>query len=342
MSVEATGDREASLWEHISELAERLRRIVIAFLAAALVLSVIPAGRGELLYAPLATKLPMLIFQHMVPPVIEAFDGKVYRVLPLPSSSFESISILAQSIMLLGLIGASPIIAKEIWEYVEPALYPHEKEFAKRYIVLFVASFMFGVFFGIYIVGPLIEMMVLKLYPLYIPEQYKTAPVGFFTPTTPQATDTGLTIVVALLPLGLVALRALGPLAPAAGGAGAAAAAASEKFASIPISVSVSEVVSFALKLGLAFGALFELPIVLYLLLAYGILDPNLFNKNTMKYIFLGTMILGAVISPDPSGMGMLIIGLSLYLPMHIAITLGKKRALKRRIVEEMEAIARS
>ena len=344
MSIEAeaaAGDREASLWEHLSELAIRLRRIVIAFFTAALVLSAIPAGRGELLYAPLATKLPMLIFQHTVPPVIEAFDGKIYRVLPLPNSSFESISILAQSIMLLGLIGASPIIAKEIWEYVEPALYPHEKAFAKRYIVLFVASFIFGVFFGIYIVAPLIEMMVLKLYPLYIPDQYKNAPVGFFTSPAPQAAG-GLTIVVALLPLGLVALRALGPLAPAAGGAGAAAAAASEKFASIPISVSVSEVVSFALKLGLAFGALFELPIVLYLLLAYGILDPDLFNKNTMKYIFLGTMILGAIISPDPSGMGMLIIGLSLYLPMHVAITLGKKRALKRKIVEEMEAIARS
>jgi len=332
--AEARGDKEASIWEHLEELAVRLRRIIIALAISAAVLSLIPSGRGEFFYAPLVTRLPTLIFQHVVPPFVEAFDGRVYRVLPLPSSSFESISILALAIFLLGFIGASPVIAREIWGYIEPALYPHEKAFAKRYVTLFLLSFLFGVFFGIYIVAPLIELMMLKLWPLYIPEQYKTGPAMLVaTPNYSNSSQPGIVVLVEFLPLGVAMLKALP-------GVHAPTPTPAAKMAAIPISVSINEVVSFALKLGLAFGALFELPIVLYLLLAYGILDPDLFTTNTMKYIFLATMILGAVISPDPSGIGMLVIGFSLYLPLHVAIKLGKKRALKRQVVSHAEARA--
>jgi sec-independent protein translocase protein TatC len=282
LSEAPPGDREATIWEHIEELAIRLRRIVIAFFVAATVLSILPAGRGKFLYVPLIARFPELIFQHVVPKTVEAFDGNVYNVTVIPTQTTESIEILAQTLFLLGFIGASPIIAKEIWEYIEPALYPHEKAFAKKYIVLFILAFLFGVFFGIYLAAPLIEMMFLKLYPLYVPASFK------------------------------------------------------DQFI---LKVSVSEVVSFALKLGLAFGALFELPIIIYLLLAYGVVDPDLFNETTMKYIFLGTMILGAIISPDPSGLGMLLIGFSLYIPIYVAVRLGKKRAIEKKVAEELKAL---
>lgn len=276
------GDKEASLWEHIEELIIRLRRIVIAFMVSAAVLSLIPAGGGGLLYTPLVTRIPALIFAHTVPKQIKTLDGKVYNVTVLPSTEFESIQIMMQAVMLLGLIGAAPIAAREIWAYVEPALYPHEKAFAKKFIILFVLSFFLGVLFAIYIVAPLIVTMMLKLYPPLVPTGYEMI-----------------------------------------------------------LTVRISTIVGFVLKLALAFGLLFELPIVLYLLLAYGILDPEMFGKDTMKYVFLGTMILGAIISPDPSGLGMVLIGLSLYIPLHIAITLGKKRGLERRAIEEAKTLAR-
>lgn len=275
-------DKEASLWEHIEELIIRLRRIVIAFIMAAVILSLIPAGSGGMLYVPLIAKLPALIFAHTVPKQIKALDGHVYNITILPSTEFESIQIMMQAVLLLGAIGSAPIAAREIWAYIEPALYPHEKAFAKKFVVLFVLSFLFGVFFAIYIAAPLIVTMMLKLYPPLVPADY-----GFI------------------------------------------------------MAVRISSIVGFVLKLALAFGLLFELPVVLYLLLAYGIVDPEMFGKDAMKYIFLGSMILGAIISPDPSGLGMLLIGFSLYLPMHIAITLGKKRGLERRALREAEAVAR-
>ncbi len=327
-------DREASIREHLEELVVRLRRIIVAVLVASAILSVIPAPGGSLLgYEPLAAALPKLIFSHVVPPVIEAFDGKVYRVLPISSDAFESITLLAQAIFILGFLGASPVIAKELWEYIEPALYEHEKRFAKRYITLFILAFAFGFFFGVYIVAPLIEQLVLKLYPLYIPPEYKEA-WNSLSPVPPPGGNTTLSLVVYILPFGPVLVQLI-PLGVSAGST------VLKDISMVPLRVSIGEVVSFALKLGLTFGLLFEVPIVLYLLLSRGVLDPDLFNRETMKYIFIGSMVLGAIISPDPSGIGMVLIGLTLYAPMHIAIHLGKKRALERRLLEEAEAVAR-
>ena len=340
-------DREASIREHLEELLIRLRRIIIAVMIASLILSILPAPGGSLLgYEPMAAALPRLIFSHVVPPVIEGFDGKLYRVLPISNDAFESISLLAQAIFILGVLGASPIIAKEIWEYIEPALYEHEKQFAKRYITLFIAAFAFGFFFGIYLVAPFIEQLMLKLYPLYIPEQYKET-WNSLSPVPPPGTAAGgkgVGIAVFIIPFGPILVKVI-PLAQLvhAGGAGGAAAAAQldpSKFSMVPLRVSIGEVVSMALELGLAFGLLFELPIVIYLLLSRGILDPDMFSSETMKYIFVGTLLLGAIISPDPSGIGMLIIGLTVYIPLHVAVYLGKKKALERKLVEEAEALA--
>jgi len=281
MSDKPPRDKEATIWEHLEELIIRLRRIVIAFIIATAILSALPAGfEGGKLYTPLITVFPKIIFKHVVPRRIVAFNGKVYYTTVMPGSEFESIEILTYSATLLGIIGAAPVAAKEIWEYIEPALYPHEKRFMKRYIALFTASFFVGVFFAIYIVAPLIYLMMYKLYPLFVPEGYKTI-----------------------------------------------------------INVAISNVVSFTLELAFAFGLLFELPIVIYLALSYGILDPDLFTPTTMKYIFLGTMIVGAIISPDPSGLGMVLIGLSLYAPLHVAVHFGKKRAMERRALEQAKAL---
>ncbi len=272
-------DREASIWEHISELVIRLRRIAIAFLISAVILSLIPAGSGGFLYVPLAAKLPSFIFELTVPKKIVTFNGKEYNVTVIPSTEFESVQLIAEGILLLGLMGTAPIAAREIWAYVEPALYPHEKRFAKRFMALFVLSFIAGILFAIFIAAPLIIRFMLKLYPPLVPSGYQ-----FF------------------------------------------------------LMIRISSIVDFVLKLAIAFGILFELPIVIYLLLAYGIIDPDYFNETTMKYIFLGSMLVGAILSPDPSGMGMLLIGLTLYLPLHVAVKLGKKKALERKQMEESYA----
>lgn len=274
------GRKEATIWEHLEELALRLRRSVIIFLVATAIVSLVPAnlvGSGSSssdwfgFYKPLILELPIIVFKHMVPPTIQAFDGRTYTVYVIPARGFESVEVIAISAILLGFIASSPFIARELWLYIEPALYPHEKKFAKTYGFLFVASFIFGVAIAYFLIAPMIYRMLLKLYPLIVSEEY-----------------------------------------------------------SLFLALRVSEVVSFVVKISIAMGLFFEAPVVIYLLLSRGIIDPDMFGENTIKYLFLGVMILAAIISPDPSGLGMLSIGLILYLPLYTAIVLGKKRARER------------
>jgi len=277
---EERGGKEATIWEHLEELALRLRRSVIIFLVATAIVSLIPAsivvgGSSSSdwfgFYKPLIFELPIIVFRHIVPPTIEAFNGRTYAIYVIPARGFESVEVLAVSAVLLGFIASSPFIAREIWLYIEPALYPHEKKFAKTYGFLFVASFIFGVSIAYFLIAPMIYRMLLKLYPLIVSEEY-----------------------------------------------------------SLFLALRVSEVVSFVVKISIAMGLFFEAPVIVYLLLSRGILDPDTFGENTLKYLFLGVMILAAIISPDPSGLGMLSIGLVLYLPLYLAIVLGKKKARER------------
>ena len=274
-------DREAPLKEHLIELGIRLRRSIIAVLVAAVVASFFPVPTSLPSYEPLVAEVPAAIVSIVVPKNITAFNGLTYSVKLMPTSPFESLDIMAKTAVLLGLLAASPYVAREIWGFVEPALYPHEKEAVRRYVSAFVGLFAAGAAFGLFIVAPWIIRFMLALYPLLTPPEYE-----------------------------------------------------------LIIPVSVDEAVSFAVGVSALFGLLFETPLVIYILLAYGIVEPSFFSGDTMKWIFVGLLVVSAIISPDPSGLGMLFIAVTLYLPIHLAVRLGKKAYERRRArLRELEAL---
>ncbi len=227
-------------------------------------------------WTPLVVKLPQVIVGLVVPREVHIM-GKTYKVVLMPADAFEVFKITLTTAIFIGLVLASPVMVKEIWEYIEPALYPHEKRAIKRYSAAFFGLFAFGVAFALFIVAPLIYRITLSLYPFFVPHGY-----------------------------------------------------------SVLIRVSVAEVVEFTLELAAATGLLFEIPLVLYILLVHEVIRIETVEKN-MKYVFLASMILGAIISPDPSGIGMLVIGFAVYLPIHIAVKLAKRRLEKKKEEEGEE-----
>ncbi len=221
-------------------------------------------------WTPLVVKIPQLIVALVIPREVY-IAGKTYRIVLMPADAFEVFKITLTTAIFIGLVLASPVIVKEIWGYVEPALYPHEKRAIKRYAAAFFGLFIFGVLFALFVIAPLIYRITLSLYPFFVPNGY-----------------------------------------------------------SMLIRVSVAEVVEFTLELAAATGLLFEIPLILYILLVHEIISIETIERN-MKYVFLASMILGAIISPDPSGIGMLVIGFTVYLPIHIAVKLAKKKLEKKR-----------
>ncbi len=63
--------------------------------------------------------------------------------------------------------------------------------------------------------------------------------------------------------------------------------------------ISIGSYVDFLLKFTLAFGLVFELPLIITLLSRMGIVTPAMLSKNR-KYAILGAFIAGAVLTPTP------------------------------------------
>jgi sec-independent protein translocase protein TatC len=62
---------------------------------------------------------------------------------------------------------------------------------------------------------------------------------------------------------------------------------------------SLEEHFSFTLKMLLAFGVVFETPVLIFILSLAGIIDPNSVGKYR-KYVIIGAFIVGAVLTPTP------------------------------------------
>jgi sec-independent protein translocase protein TatC len=145
-------DREAPIWDHIMELLERLRKAAIAVVVASLVLSVAPASLTP--YTPLVFEFTRFIVDSVVPDKISVFGVEV-EVALIQTSPFSGLLVLIKSALLLGLLAASPIIAWELYAFVRPALYPHEKFMLKVLGAASVLSFIFGALVAFKVVIPL-------------------------------------------------------------------------------------------------------------------------------------------------------------------------------------------
>lgn len=260
-TVQRPEEREEEIWDHVEELIVRLKRVVKVFIVATLILSFVPAPGGPA-YSPLVAELPRVLISHAVPQNI-TWMGRTYEVALAQFSPMAGFNILFKSALLLGIIASSPVAIKETFEYIRPALYPHEERIVKRYTIVGIILFLAGLALAYYLVIPLAFRFMF------------------------------ITSLVVAGEQGLIAFA------------------------------DVERLFTLAIQLMIATGILFEVPLVVYALLAAGIISPDFFTGERMKYAFVASLILGAIISPDPSGLGMLFIAVPYYLLFYIAVKLG-------------------
>ena len=87
--------------------------------------------------------------------------------------------------------------------------------------------------------------------------------------------------------------------------------------------ISIVDMISFVLLFLLAFGASFQLPVIMWALTASGIVEPNYWKRNA-RYALIIIIIFGAVITPDGSGITMWFVAapmLALYAGAYIVIS---------------------
>ncbi len=98
--------------------------------------------------------------------------------------------------------------------------------------------------------------------------------------------------------------------------------------------LSVGMYVDFCLKFILAFGIIFELPIVIIFLTKMGIVTPKFLSKNR-KYAILIAFILAAILTPTPDAFNQTLMAVPIIILYEIGILLS--RLCKRKEKKETE-----
>ena len=176
----------------------------------------------------------------------------------------EQIFLLFKIGLMAGLIIASPLVLAQVWLFIAPGLYRHEKKLAIPFVVMGTTLFVGGAAFSHY-----------KIFPVVW---------GFMS--------TSFFDFVVFMP-------------------------------------RIEPAFSWYLRLVLATAISFQLPTVVLFLAKLGLITPRFMIRN-FKYAVMVILILAAVLSPDPGGMGMAMMGgpvIILYiLSIGLAWAFGKKR----------------
>lgn len=95
--------------------------------------------------------------------------------------------------------------------------------------------------------------------------------------------------------------------------------------------LNINDFISFVLQFLLGFGISFELPVIMYIVSLTDLVDYNFWRKN-FRYALLVFVILGAIITPDGSGITMWFITgpmIGLYMVGMVFIKRKEKKILK-------------
>ncbi len=158
---------------------------------------------------------------------------------------------------------ACPVIFSQIWRFVAPGLFSHEKRVVVPFSILSSICFISGSAFGYFVVFPPAFRFL----------------VGYNN----------------------------------------------EFLTSLP---AVSEYFSLAIRLLLAFGVIFEMPIFMVFLAKVGLVDVGFLNRNR-KYAILINFIIAAILTPTPDVVNQMMMGVPLMILYEISVlavwAFGKK-----------------
>jgi len=225
--------------------------------------------RKRLIFSFIAIGIGFVICYAFADTLFEILARPLMKIMPAGGSLiFTSVAEAFFTYMKIGFIAgvilASPFILYQIWAFIAPGLYRHEKGYIVPFVLGGSLFFTLGVLFGYFI----------------------AIPVGFRF-LLGYATD-----FIKPMP-------------------------------------SMKEYLTFTVKFLLAFGLVFEFPVVLVLLARIGIVDAKMLAKQR-RYAILLVFILAAVVTPSPDLLSQVLTAIPLIALYELSILLsrifGKKK----------------
>ena len=243
-----TPEEELPVTEHIEELRQRLFKSFIAIIV------------GFLIAWPFKKKI-LLLLERPLPPNLQ---GKLIFLSP-PEAFFTALKIS----FFAGILISLPYVLYQVWKFVEPGLYEHEKKFILPFMFFSVLFFFLGAAFAYFVILPFGLRFLL----------------GFMGDLlTPQ--------------------------------------------------ITIGSYVSFVIQMILAFGFVFLLPVVVWLLSKLGIINYKMLEKNR-KFAILIIFIVAALLTP-PDAFSQIMMALPLLVLYELSIWVSKIAGRGREEEEEI------
>jgi len=159
---ESKVDSEAKLmtfWDHTEELAQKLRVAMYTFLASTVIMMILPRDLSFLnnpieFYEPLVAAILRRMKEEVLPPNVELIGLEMIAPIQL--------YIIAS--VIFGAAMAFPVVLYEIYKFVEPALYPHEKKDFYPFLSVFLVLFIVGLIFGYKVLTPYLIWAMLPFF----------------------------------------------------------------------------------------------------------------------------------------------------------------------------------
>lgn len=152
-------DRVGTVWEHLNELAARLKIVLYTLFVTTTFFMVFPAN-ASFLKNPLAFYDPLiaLVLQQVLKDVLPAGVQLIAGEFTAPLEIYLIGSVL------LGVATSTPVIAYEIYRFIDPALYPEERRAVYPFVISFSVLFLIGAVFGYKVLAP---FMIWAMIPFF-------------------------------------------------------------------------------------------------------------------------------------------------------------------------------
>jgi sec-independent protein translocase protein TatC len=137
--TQVTDEGRMTLWEHIAELRTRLIRAIIAIVVGAII--------GWFLYP--------WIFTLLTNPLHNAEHNAII----IAGSPIAPLLTRIKIAGYVGIIIAMPVLVWQLWRFITPGLYPHEKKYAVPFTAGAVLFFLFGALVAYLSLLPTLEFL---------------------------------------------------------------------------------------------------------------------------------------------------------------------------------------
>ncbi|MHB8567074.1 MAG: twin-arginine translocase subunit TatC [Nitrososphaerales archaeon] len=152
-----------TFFEHLGELSKRLKKSLLAFIVAFVVVSSIPDP-----FHPFGGPTALFGYNFLLISLLHLAEiTYAPNAKFLATSLTDPITVFINISLVVALVISLPFIFNQVYGFVAPGLYQRERKAVSKYIIPFTVLFTIGSLFGLLVVFPIVMKILLSFFPSF-------------------------------------------------------------------------------------------------------------------------------------------------------------------------------